>query len=159
MSQQASAIETPKSMVVGVDYSDTGERALHHAFTLAAGDGESRVHVVSVCLGSRPRVRLNLPEETKSVTVDEATEHLVLYVRRQLEAFRTSGAVLADDQVVTHLRVGAPAKELCEVGGEQDADLILVGTHGRKGISRLLLGSVAEAVASEAHCPVFVVKS
>ena len=148
----------PQILVVGVDYSETGEKALHHALHLAANNPMARVHVVSVCLGSRPRVRLNTPEETRTVTVDEATAYLQQYVREQVAEFRTAGGELHDHQLVTHLRVGAPAQELCEVGREHHADLMLLGTHGRRGITRLLVGSVAEAVASEARCPVFVVK-
>lgn len=56
------------------------------------------------------------------------------------------------------LRVGASAHTIVGVAREMDADLIVIGTHGRSGISRALLGSVAEQVIRHAGCPVFVVR-
>jgi nucleotide-binding universal stress UspA family protein len=47
---------------------------------------------------------------------------------------------------------------LVEVAAELDADIIVIGTHGRTGLKRILLGSVAEMVVRRAGCPVFVVR-
>ena len=54
---------------------------------------------------------------------------------------------------------GAPADVVLELAGERGADLIVMGTHGRRGLSRLLIGSVAEGVLRQAACPVITVKS
>ncbi|MDF0643835.1 MAG: universal stress protein [Nitrospira sp.] len=56
------------------------------------------------------------------------------------------------------IRVGLPADLILEVAQEQTCDLIVMGTHGRRGVSHLLLGSVAEAVLRRADCPVLTVK-
>lgn len=56
------------------------------------------------------------------------------------------------------VRVGSPAHTIVGVAREIDADLIVIGTHGRSGFSRVLLGSVAEQVIRHAGCPVFVVR-
>jgi nucleotide-binding universal stress UspA family protein len=56
------------------------------------------------------------------------------------------------------LAVGRPAAVLCGAAGELGAALIVVGSHGRRGFERFLLGSVAEAVVRQAPCPVLVVK-
>jgi nucleotide-binding universal stress UspA family protein len=53
---------------------------------------------------------------------------------------------------------GDPADEILEVAKESGADLIVLGTHGRRGLGRLLLGSVAEQVVRKAPCPVVTVK-
>ncbi|MEX5214166.1 MAG: universal stress protein [Nitrospiraceae bacterium] len=53
---------------------------------------------------------------------------------------------------------GSPADVILEVAQEQPCDMIVIGTHGRRGVSRLLLGSVAEAVLRRADCPVLTVK-
>jgi nucleotide-binding universal stress UspA family protein len=53
---------------------------------------------------------------------------------------------------------GDPATEILEVAREVEADLIVMGTHGRTGLGRLLLGSVAEQVLRRAGCPVLTVK-
>jgi universal stress protein A len=54
--------------------------------------------------------------------------------------------------------VGRAADEIARVADEQKVDLIVMGTHGRRGLSRLLLGSVAEGVLRRVACPVLFVK-
>lgn len=56
------------------------------------------------------------------------------------------------------LKVGKPSAEVVKAAEEWPADLIVIGSHGRKGIQRALLGSVAEAVLRHAPCPVLVVR-
>lgn len=56
-------------------------------------------------------------------------------------------------------RAGHPVEAIVEEAGRWEADLIVVGTHGRQGLSRLMLGSVAEGVLRRAGCPVLVVRS
>jgi len=57
-----------------------------------------------------------------------------------------------------HLIVGAPPRALVEFAKEQDVDLIVMGTHGRKSIPRMLMGSVAESVVRRAPCPVLTLR-
>ena len=54
---------------------------------------------------------------------------------------------------------GDPAAEIVRLAGEAKADLIVMGTHGRGGLGRLLMGSVAEGVMRKAPCPVVTVKA
>jgi nucleotide-binding universal stress UspA family protein len=54
---------------------------------------------------------------------------------------------------------GEPVPEILEVAGQTKADLIVMGTHGRTGLSRLLMGSVAEQVVRNAPCPVLIVRT
>ena len=61
------------------------------------------------------------------------------------------------DRVETLLRAGVPAEEVVAVAQEWRADLILVGTHRRGGLARLVLGSVAEGVLRRSPRPVLVV--
>lgn len=61
---------------------------------------------------------------------------------------------------VEHLLVeGATANEILRLGQEMECDLIVLGTHGRTGLGRLLMGSVAERVVRKARCPVLTVKT
>lgn len=60
--------------------------------------------------------------------------------------------------VIRRLLSGDPASALLREAEAQGVDLIVMGTHGRRGISRLLMGSVAEAVVRRATCPVLTVK-
>lgn len=61
--------------------------------------------------------------------------------------------------VETVVTFGVPFVEIIKAAKEHDADLIVMGTHGRSGIAQILIGSVAEKVVRKAPCPVLTVKS
>lgn len=58
-----------------------------------------------------------------------------------------------------HQLIGNPSVQICEAAMKYHADLIVLGTHGRTGLDRLLLGSTAERVLTMAHCPVLIVRA
>ena len=60
--------------------------------------------------------------------------------------------------VETRIEVGSPARVIVDAAGEAAYDLVVLGSHGREGVSRILLGSVAEAVARRSPVPVTVVR-
>ena len=57
------------------------------------------------------------------------------------------------------LTIGDPAGEIVRIAGEEGAEMIVLGTHGRSGMARMLMGSVAEAVVRRAPCPVLVYRA
>jgi hypothetical protein len=57
-----------------------------------------------------------------------------------------------------HVRTGEPYREIVQLASDMEADLVVIGTHSRGGVSRLLMGSVAERVQRYAPCPVLTVK-
>jgi nucleotide-binding universal stress UspA family protein len=61
-------------------------------------------------------------------------------------------------EATVHVRVGSAAEEILVLARDFGADLIVIGTHGRKGLAHVVLGSTAEKVVRLAPCPVFVVK-
>jgi nucleotide-binding universal stress UspA family protein len=61
--------------------------------------------------------------------------------------------------VVYRLVTGDPATSVVQAAEEEGADFIVVGSHGRTGLGRLLMGSVAEAIVRHAKCPVVTVKA
>jgi hypothetical protein len=72
---------------------------------------------------------------------------------------RAAASVVANSaRFFGHLRTGDPAREIVQLASDVAADLIVVGTHGRTGMMKLLLGSVAQTVLTNAACPVLVVK-
>jgi nucleotide-binding universal stress UspA family protein len=78
------------------------------------------------------------------------------YERFAQEAATRIGAVGIGSSVI--VRSGAPAAEVLECAREVDADLIVLGSHGRTGLSRLVLGSVARSVLNRAPCSVLIVR-
>jgi len=61
--------------------------------------------------------------------------------------------------VTPALQEGDPRSQIIDVAKEWHADLIVLGSHGRKGLNRFLMGSVSEAVARHAHCSVEIVRT
>ena len=93
--------------------------------------------------------------------VAEASEQLRTYADRKLQEFKshvdaTGGKLF--ERAVSHLRLESPAHEVAQLASDLEADLVVVGTHGRRGASRLLLGSVAEGVVRLSPCAVLVVR-
>jgi nucleotide-binding universal stress UspA family protein len=75
--------------------------------------------------------------------------------RARLEAIRPEDANIACER---HLLAGDEAEEIIALAQRMSADLIVMGTHGRTGLNRLLMGSVAESVVRRAPCPVLTMK-
>lgn len=73
---------------------------------------------------------------------------------------RLEAVVVADPSVRLSRRhsVGDAAEEILQVADDTEADLIVMGTHGRTGLSRFFVGSVAESVMRRAECPVLTVR-
>ncbi len=78
---------------------------------------------------------------------------------RELEGWRGEAERLAGRAVQTIVRTGAPAAEIVRFAAERKADLVVVGTRGRTGLERAVLGSVAEAVVRHAPCAVLVART
>ena len=73
------------------------------------------------------------------------------------ELSRTANAV-SGGQVDKRAELGDAAPTICAIAAEVGADVIIIGSHGRKGVKRLMLGSTSEHVVRHAPCPVLVVR-
>lgn len=81
-------------------------------------------------------------------------------LKREGQAFLAAAAQRTGEPPAWQfLREGKPADQILAAAREWEADVIVIGTHGRSGVSRLVLGSTAESVVRNAPCPVLVVKS
>jgi nucleotide-binding universal stress UspA family protein len=150
----------PYVIVVGVDYSGTSELAFTKALELGVQHRPAEVHVLHV---TQHNVPLFAPEASGSETlsVSQAAERFTEYVRKHALEFQSSLAddtALASVRIVPHLRLDSPAFEVAQLAADLEADLVVIGTHGRRALSRLLLGSVAELTVRLAPCPVLVVR-
>jgi nucleotide-binding universal stress UspA family protein len=72
--------------------------------------------------------------------------------RKELETL--IGSIQAPVPITQRLEVGEPASTVLRVAEQGGFDMIVMGTHGRRGLPRLLLGSVAQKIIARAHCPV-----
>lgn len=140
----------PYRIVVGIDYSTTADLALEKALELAAERPRSELHAVHV-------VQLGIDPGIDFETIPAAFSRLNDYLgRRVAEWEKSSGRKL--DQCFPHIRFQAPASEVTQIAVDLEASLIVVGTHGRRGVERFLLGSVSEKVIRIAPCSVLVVR-
>ena len=134
-----------------VDLSDQSELVLNHAVALA----ESY---------TAPLDLLHVVEEAAYPNVyglDPLTPSLPPVQDRAREALETlaSNVELRTDPVNVHVLAGNAARDIVEFAEDNAADLIVMATHGRTGLERFLIGSVAEKVVRRAPCPVFTIKS
>lgn len=155
--------EKPYVIVVGVDYSAASDLALERAFELARQHPQAELHALNVfqLAGAQTVGPQNALDGTVdpggfvAISLAEATAHVERYVDERYRALVDAPSGL---KVRAHCRAEAPAHEIAQFAADLEADLVVVGTHGRRGIARLLLGSVAEAVVRLAPCPVLVVR-
>ena len=143
--------ETSEShrIVVGADLSETGDHAIRQAVRLAKQLSSSELHVTYVIPTSHAR---NLKEVDRELS--EKLEQLRKHVTTVCAPPANSGSFSVD--TIFHIRIGDPAEVIHQVAVDVDADLIVVGTHGRKGVEKLILGSVAEELIRTARVAVLV---
>jgi nucleotide-binding universal stress UspA family protein len=142
---------TPRKILVPTDFSTTADRAEKLAFTLADRLSAELhlLHVRVILEDPHMAEEHQLEIERLRTFTDEATE----------VALAQAGQAGPHLKVETHLVRGISAPEaIAETATEIDCDLIVMGTHGRRGIKHLLLGSVAENVVRSAHIPVLTVR-
>jgi nucleotide-binding universal stress UspA family protein len=141
------ATDTNSVVLAGVDFSDSSREVLRTAAALAKTAGRELhfVHILpppaidmlAVSPADRGLGTAERLEQTKKA-LDELALEIVGTVKR----------------IVGHIRVGKPDLEIAQLASDLRADLIVVGTHGKRGLDRLLLGSVAESLVRHAPCPV-----
>jgi nucleotide-binding universal stress UspA family protein len=143
-----------KRIVVAYDFSELAQRALHQALELAPGK-ESEVHVLAV--GAIQGELLKLPDH-EPLSQADASERVRNAVAKDVEGYVAEYGALALDRIAVYASEGHPAEQIVALASEVDADLIVMGTHSRGGLQRVMLGSVAEAVTRRAPCGVFVIR-
>ena len=151
----------PYVIVVGIDFSDIGNAALARAFELASAEEDGEVHVVYVARGYGPLVHMDTGAELVTEAMDDASQKLKVFVEERLASFvekRSAQNLGTFSRAVTHIRLDAPAEEIAQLASDLEASLVVVGTHGRRGVRRLLLGSVAEGVVRLSPCATLVVR-
>ncbi len=139
-----------KKICCAVDFGDPSRVALEQAAALAHRfDAElTLLHVVAL---PPPSVNEVLVTSQTLAEVQAKEEEEIL------ARWRTDAEERARRPVRTRLTTGDPAAEILRHVREERCDLVVVGTHGRMGMKRLVLGSVAERVARRSPCAVLVV--
>ena len=141
----------PKKIVVATDFGPESDRAMQYAIELAKkfDAGLYVVHGFVIPAMPGPEAGLPLPPDVITSMERAAKKGLDEVVTR----YGKSGV-----PVEAHLKWEDPRHAVVDAAKELKADLVVIGTHGRKGLKRALLGSVAESVVRFAPCPVLTVR-
>ena len=136
-----------RKILFPTDFSACAESAFSHAAHLAAGFG-AELHVLNVAV----------PYEA------DPNNPMAHYPLHKEDLLTWTDANMGEGQTGLHvvhaqMRVVSPAMGILSYADEHDIDLIVMGTHGRRGLDRLFIGSVAEEVVRLATCPVFTVRA
>lgn len=141
----------PRNILVPIDLEDSAAQALDYAVALAA-KLDAKLHVLHVV--PWPLLGAEVPIAVTETAMDDIMKHK-RQVFDELVAAHTVKLPLGSAM----LKKGDARTAILAAAEEIRADLIVMGTHGRRGVSRLVLGSVAESVARTAPCPVLFVRS
>jgi len=140
-------------ILFAADFSENSWEAFRSACSLAA-EGEARLYVLHVV---EPDLVVKTPNYLGLGPVPTSeTERVQEFLKG-----RMGGVYVPNDSIDVEYRTreGDASVEIVRMADEIGADLIAMGTHGRRGLRRLLAGSVAAMVLSKAHCPVLAVRS
>jgi nucleotide-binding universal stress UspA family protein len=141
---------TLKKILVPIDFSEHSEKALNWALSLAAP--EAIPIIIFHVIPQSPTEWL-----TRVVAEEKRLEaELRADAERRLQEITVGKAVPIETLVVWG---GNPWDEICVLAARQGVDLIVMGTHGRTGLDRMLVGSVAERVICHAPCSVLAVRA
>jgi nucleotide-binding universal stress UspA family protein len=143
-----------RTILVPTDFSGCANYALPYAASIARATGAAIVcvHVVEPIVPAVGYSGLAEP-----MPIADISEQLEDSAERELPQLAGCDEFdgLEVEEVIVH---GDPAAEIVRVAGERQVDLIVVSSHGRTGLGRIIFGSTAEAVVRHAICPVLVVK-
>jgi nucleotide-binding universal stress UspA family protein len=141
-------------ILVPVDFSEQSRAALDYAASLARLSGASidLLHVWEIPTFEPPgpiiaEMRQTLWEASQS------------NAEQALSAFRDAASKRGIEIRGSRAIAGTPSNAIVDAAKAGHHDLIVIGTHGRTGLSRMLIGSVAERVVRYAHCPVLAVRA
>lgn len=141
-------------IVCATDFSSSSRLALDAALATARGLGAAGFRLLHV----------DETIERFAAATDAEARFAQEYARLQDEARALTEKLAAETraasglQVVAAFRTGSPYLEIVRYADEERADLVVVGSHGRTGLKRVIMGSVAERVVRHAHCAVLTVK-
>jgi len=135
-----------RKLLVPFDFSEESQEAIDASLQMAAST--SNVYVVHVS----PDLTISSPEVVwEYLTEDERRESIEKSFHRRFAAAKYQ-------DVNFHVLFGDPGHGIAAYAEEIEADVIVMPTHGRTGLRRLLIGSVAERVLRLAHCPVLILR-
>jgi nucleotide-binding universal stress UspA family protein len=141
-----------RHILYATDFSPASRPAFATALQMAKQD-RARLHLLHVLMPPSPFLGDELPASYVDLAVRARRE-----IERQLAGLVAQAKKLGV-RVDARLTEGVPSEEILRAARRQHADLIVIGTHGRTGLGRIFMGSVAERVLQRATSPVLTVRA
>jgi nucleotide-binding universal stress UspA family protein len=135
---------TPVTVLAAIDFSEASDLVVEQALAMARQANAHEIHFLHV----RPAPKSEADAEGHHNEFEAWLDARV----------QSSGALAPSVKVVAHEANGNPAHVIVEMASDLLASAVVVGTHGRKGLQRMVMGSVAESVVRSAGCPVLVAR-
>ena len=140
-----------QKILCAVDFSEGSPQVADYAATLAKAT-KAEILCLYIAPSLAEYVGFNVPQAALDTFIGDvvvsAETTMNEFTNEHFKGLPVRGLVLA----------GYPAEEILKAAKEHQADMIVMGTHGRTGIDRIIFGSVAEKVVTAATCPVLTVK-
>ncbi len=140
-----------KKILCAVDFSDMSSKVADYAQTMAKAMSSS-VKVIYIAPSLSQYVGFHVPptsiENFVGEIVSGAEKTMDIFIQENFSEIEVTGQVLT----------GYAAEEILKYADQEDMDMIIMGTHGRKGIDRVLFGSVAEKIVKSAPIPVLTIR-
>lgn len=145
---------TPKSILVPTDFSEFSDRAVRQAVDIAEQHNAKiyLLHVVDKL--QQCAIDYCIPLETMMKVQSDSEKEATKKMQEEAEKILKTKNI----DLVFDVKSGTPYEEILKEQQERKADLIVIASHGRTGLLRTLIGSVAERVMREAKCPVLLVR-
>ena len=140
-----------KKILCAVDLSEHSPAVADYAKTLAQG-----LNAQVLCLYVAPSLSQYVGFHVPPSSIENFVGEIVTGAEATMSAFL--GENFQGVEVEGHVVTGYAAEEIFGMAAKENVDLIMMGTHGRKGIDRILFGSVAEKVVKTARCPVMTIR-
>jgi universal stress protein A len=144
----------PKSILVPTDFSEHSDKAVRQAADIAE-QYNAKVYLLHVVDKLQQcSVDYCIPIEMMEQIQSNSEKEVARKMRAEVQKILQSKKI----DVTFDIKVGIPFAEILKEQIERKADLIVIGSHGRTGILRTFIGSVAEKVMRESKCPVLLVR-
>lgn len=140
-----------KDILFPIDFSESSKKILPYVLTLSKAFG-STVHLLYVVRDLKYLTSFHVPHPSLTLIENEIVESSQKMMEKVCEE-ELQGCL----RFVKKILIGDPAHEIIQYAQEERIDLIIMGTHGRKGLEKALFGSVAEKVVKNSPVPVLTV--
>ncbi len=146
----------PKKILVPMDFSDDADQAFQIALSIAS-KYQARIfllHVIHSLI--QPCVAdYCINKNIADLVINES----IVFSNEKLQEALEKNQAIGNIKVLYYVRTGRPYEEILQEASEREIDLIVIASHGKTGLKKYFIGSVAEKVMKEAKCPVLLIRS